>query len=49
MSARTRDLPRRSCLPVHATSVKMLGKAPGLPADMVFLDLEDSVAPREKE
>ncbi len=27
----------------------MLGKAPGLPADMVFLDLEDSVAPSEKE
>ena len=27
----------------------MLGKAPGLPADMVFFDLEDSVAPLEKE
>jgi citrate lyase subunit beta/citryl-CoA lyase len=27
----------------------MLGKAPGLGADMVFLDLEDSVAPIEKE
>jgi len=27
----------------------MLGKAPGLPADMVFMDLEDSVAPLEKE
>jgi len=27
----------------------MLGKAPGLPADMVFIDLEDSVAPLEKE
>lgn len=27
----------------------MLGKAPGLAADMVFLDLEDSVAPLEKE
>jgi citrate lyase subunit beta/citryl-CoA lyase len=27
----------------------MLGKAPTLPADMVFLDLEDSVAPLEKE
>jgi citrate lyase subunit beta/citryl-CoA lyase len=27
----------------------MLGKAPGLPADMVFLDLEDSVSPLEKE
>ncbi len=27
----------------------MLGKGPALPADMVFLDLEDSVAPLEKE
>jgi citrate lyase subunit beta/citryl-CoA lyase len=27
----------------------MLGKAPGLPADQVFLDLEDSVAPLAKE
>ena len=27
----------------------MLSKAPGLPADMVFMDLEDSVAPLEKE
>jgi citrate lyase subunit beta/citryl-CoA lyase len=49
MSARTRDLPRRSCLSVPASSEKMLGKAPGIPADMVFLDLEDSVAPLEKE
>src|SRR5688500_13852304 len=49
MSARTRDLPRRSCLSVPASSEKMLGKAPGLPADMVFLDMEDSVAPLEKE
>ena len=49
MSARTRNLPRRSCLSVPASSEKMLGKAPGLPADMVFLDLEDAVAPLEKE
>src|SRR3989475_2120724 len=49
MSARTRDLPRRSCLSVPASSEKMLAKAPGIPADMVFLDLEDSVAPLEKE
>ena len=49
MSERTRTLPRRSCLSVPASSEKMLGKAPGLPADMVFLDLEDSVAPLEKE
>src|SRR5438309_9226903 len=49
MSARTRDLPRRSCLSVPASCEKMLAKAPGIPADMVFLDLEDSVAPLEKE
>src|SRR3989442_1217895 len=49
MSERTRTLPRRSCLSVPGSSEKMLGKAPGLPADMVFIDLEDSVAPLEKE
>jgi citrate lyase subunit beta/citryl-CoA lyase len=49
MSARTRDLPRRSCLSVPGSSEKMLAKAPGLPADMVFCDLEDAVAPLEKE
>jgi citrate lyase subunit beta/citryl-CoA lyase len=49
MSERTRNLPRRSCLSVPASSEKMLGKAPGLAADMVFLDLEDAVAPLEKE
>jgi citrate lyase subunit beta/citryl-CoA lyase len=27
----------------------MLGKAPGLPADQIFMDLEDSVAPLAKE
>ncbi|GAA1032506.1 aldolase/citrate lyase family protein [Virgisporangium ochraceum] len=30
------------------SSVKMLGKAQGLPADQVFLDLEDAVAPLAK-
>ena len=49
MSERSRNLPRRSCLSVPGSSPKMLGKAPGLGADMVFLDLEDSVAPLEKE
>src|SRR3954466_9551465 len=49
MSERTRTLPRRSCLSIPASSEKMLGKGPGLPADMVFLDLEDAVAPLEKE
>jgi citrate lyase subunit beta/citryl-CoA lyase len=49
MSERSRTLPRRSCLSVPGSSPKMLAKAPGLGADMVFLDLEDSVAPLEKE
>jgi citrate lyase subunit beta / citryl-CoA lyase len=49
MSERTRDLPRRSCLSIPGSSEKMLGKAPGLGSDMVFMDLEDSVAPLEKE
>lgn len=40
---------RRSCLSVPGSSPKMLAKAPALPADEVFLDLEDSVAPGEKE
>jgi citrate lyase subunit beta/citryl-CoA lyase len=49
MSERSRNLPRRSCLSVPGSSEKMLGKAPGLGADMIFLDLEDSVSPLEKE
>src|SRR5947209_20441136 len=49
MSERTRNLPRRSCLSIPGSSEKMLGKGPGIPADMVFLDLEDAVAPLEKE
>jgi len=49
MSERTRNLPRRSCLSVPGSSEKMLQKAPGLAADMVFMDLEDAVAPLEKE
>ncbi|HET7481228.1 MAG TPA: CoA ester lyase [Actinomycetota bacterium] len=40
---------RRSCLSVPGSSPKMLSKAPGLPADQVFMDLEDSVAPLAKE
>jgi len=40
--------PRRSCLAVPGSSTKMLDKAPGLPADQVFLDLEDAVAPLAK-
>jgi citrate lyase subunit beta/citryl-CoA lyase len=49
MGERSRNLPRRSCLSVPGSSEKMLGKAPGIGADMVFLDLEDAVAPLEKE
>src|SRR4029079_13163580 len=49
MSERTRNLPRRSCHATPGSNEKMLGKAPGLGADQVFLDLEDSVAPLEKE
>src|SRR5919204_6684568 len=39
---------RRSCLAVPGSSIKMLGKAQGLPADQVFFDLEDAVAPLAK-
>ena len=47
MPAATRS--RRSCLAVPGSSPRMLEKAQGLPADEVFLDLEDSVAPLAKE
>src|ERR1700760_1860782 len=40
--------PRRSCLAVPGSSPKMLDKAQGLPADQVFLDIEDAVAPLAK-
>lgn len=49
MSERTRDLPRRSCHSVPGSNPRFIEKAQSLPADMVFLDLEDSVAPKEKE
>ena len=49
MSARSRDLPRRSCLSTPGSTEKFLAKAPTVAADMTFLDLEDSVAPLEKE
>ena len=35
-------------LAVPGSSARMLAKAPGLPADAVFLDLEDAVAPDAK-
>src|SRR4051812_5832862 len=40
--------PRRTCLSVPGSSDKMIEKAKGLPADEVFLDLEDAVAPDAK-
>ncbi|HET6965180.1 MAG TPA: CoA ester lyase [Acidimicrobiales bacterium] len=49
MSQRSRNLPRRSCHSVPGSSEKFLAKAPSLGADMYFLDLEDAVAPLEKE
>src|SRR5580700_9090400 len=39
---------RRSCLAVPASSERFISKARGLPADEVFLDLEDAVAPGAK-
>jgi citrate lyase subunit beta/citryl-CoA lyase len=39
---------RRSELSTPGTSEKMMAKAAGSPADLVFLDLEDSVAAAEK-
>lgn len=40
---------RRSCLAVPGSSPRFLAKAQGLPADQVFLDLEDACAPLAKE
>ncbi|MGH3164369.1 MAG: HpcH/HpaI aldolase/citrate lyase family protein [Trebonia sp.] len=41
--------PRRTCLSVPASSERFLAKARDLAADEVMLDLEDSVAPGEKD
>jgi citrate lyase subunit beta / citryl-CoA lyase len=49
MSERSRNLPRRSCFSTPGSNERFLEKAPTVPADMSFLDLEDSVAPLEKE
>lgn len=40
--------PRRSCLAVPGSNPRFLEKAQGLPADQVFLDLEDACAPLAK-
>jgi malyl-CoA/(S)-citramalyl-CoA lyase len=44
-----KDRLHRSELAVPGTNVRAMGKAPTLGADLVFLDLEDSVAPDDKE
>jgi malyl-CoA/(S)-citramalyl-CoA lyase len=41
--------PHRSELAVPGTNVRAIEKAPALGADVVFLDLEDAVAPDDKE
>src|SRR5690606_4466764 len=41
--------PRRSCLYMPGANAKALEKAKTLPADVLLLDLEDSVAPAAKE
>ena len=40
---------RRSELSVPASSIKMMEKAIASAADLVFLDLEDAVAPAQKK
>ena len=44
-----KDRPHRSELAVPGTNVRAMAKAPTLGADLVFLDLEDAVAPDDKE
>jgi citrate lyase subunit beta/citryl-CoA lyase len=48
-TAAGRARPRRSCLAVPGSNPRFLEKAQHLPADQVFLDLEDAVAPLAKE
>ncbi len=49
MNHSTREVrSRRSNLAVPGSSTKMLEKAKGLPADQVFMDIEDAVAPLAK-
>jgi citrate lyase subunit beta/citryl-CoA lyase len=44
-----RPRPRRSCLAVPGSNPRFLEKAQSLPADQVFLDLEDACAPLVKD
>jgi citrate lyase subunit beta / citryl-CoA lyase len=48
-AATARLRPRRSCLAVPGSNPRFLEKAQHLPADQVFLDLEDACAPLVKE
>jgi citrate lyase subunit beta/citryl-CoA lyase len=48
-TATTRLRSRRSCLAVPGSNPRFLEKAQALPADQVFLDLEDACAPLVKE
>ena len=45
----TRTRLHRSELAVPGSNVRMLEKAPDLGADIVMLDLEDAVAPDDKD
>jgi citrate lyase subunit beta/citryl-CoA lyase len=49
MSSTRAIRPRRSCHSVPGSSERFIAKAAELPADQIFLDLEDSVAPDEKD
>jgi malyl-CoA/(S)-citramalyl-CoA lyase len=44
-----KNRPHRSELAVPGTNARAIAKAPALGADVVFLDLEDAVAPDDKE
>jgi malyl-CoA/(S)-citramalyl-CoA lyase len=44
-----KNRPHRSELAVPGTNLRAMEKAPALGADLVFLDLEDAVAPDDKE
>lgn len=49
MSSKNEPRIRRSCLYMPGANTRALEKARSLPADMIILDLEDSVAPAAKQ
>lgn len=49
LASRFADRPRRSALFMPASNPRALSKARSLPADIIILDLEDSVAPELKD